>query len=415
MCDFKSTNSTFREHTLRNEVHVISKYLKHAPENAPLILPPDLLQAFQEASGEYAIVDEAGALLTTSSGVTAPLSPVDPTQQLDYFVLESQAGEPLYGLSSPAQLRGKRVWVQVAFVASDILFDSVLQDFLEDVAWIWIPFVAILVLVNMAVVRLGLRKLRTAARRAAEIGPSDFSARLPEQGLPSEVLALVGAINTALDRLQTEFNLQRAFIADAAHELRTPVAVLKAHVDVLPESGSTKGLREEVGTLERLVNQLLDSARLDTLHLDANKRVDLTRIAEDVVAHLAPLAIEQDRALEVTGTERPVVIRGDADFLFRAVRNVVENALKYTRPKTTVTVSVEDPPMIRVSDRGPGVPMEQRDLIFQRFWQGSRDRGVGAGLGMDIVLRTVSAHGGTIAVDEGPQGGAMFTMRFPPP
>ena len=214
---FKSTNSTFREHTLRNEAHVISKYLKHVPGNAPLRLPPDLLQAFQEASGEYAIIDEAGTVLTATPGVTAPLSPIDSTQPRDYFVLEAQTGEPLYGLSSAAQLNGRRVWVQVAFVASDILFDSVLQDFLEDVAWIWIPFVAILIVVNLAVTRIGLRRLRAAARQAAAIGPSDFSVRLPEQGLPSEVLALVSAINMALDRLQGELNLQRGFIADAAH------------------------------------------------------------------------------------------------------------------------------------------------------------------------------------------------------
>ena len=97
------------------------------------------------------------------------------------------------------------------------------------------------------------------------------------------------------------------------------------------------------------------------------------------------------------------------------MRNVVENALKYTRPNTTVTVSVEDPQTIRVADKGPGVPIEERDLIFKRFWQGTRDRGVGAGLGMDIVLRTVSAHGGTIAIDDAPRGGALFTIRFPPP
>ena len=164
---YKSTNSTFREHTLRNEVHAISKYLRHAPDNAPLSLPPDLLQAFQEASGEYAIVDEAGAVLTATPGVTAPLSPIDSTQPRDYFVLEARMGAPLYGLSSAAELHGKRVWVQVAFVASDILFDSVLEDFLEDIAWIWIPFVAILIVVNLAVTRIGLRRLRAAARGRA--------------------------------------------------------------------------------------------------------------------------------------------------------------------------------------------------------------------------------------------------------
>ncbi len=412
---YKSTNSTFREHTLRNEVHAISKYLRHAPDNAPLSLPPDLLQAFQEASGEYAIVDEAGAVLTATPGVTAPLSPIDSTQPRDYFVLEARMGAPLYGLSSAAELHGKRVWVQVAFVASDILFDSVLEDFLEDIAWIWIPFVAILIVVNLAVTRIGLRRLRAAARQAAAIGPSDFSVRLPEHGLPSEVLALVSAINLALDRLQGELNLQRGFIADAAHELRTPVSVLKAHVGVLPASAETAELREEVGTLERLVNQLLDSARIDTLRLDSQKKADLTKIANDVVSHLAPLAVEQDRSLEVISPGRPVIIRGDEDFLFRAVLNIVENALKHTRPKTIVTVSVESPSTIRVADKGPGVPADQRELIFQRFWQGGRDRGVGAGLGMDIVLRTVSVHGGSITVDDAPHGGALFTIRFPAP
>ena len=227
---FKATNSTFSEHTLRNETHIIGKYLRRVHDDAPLVLPPPLLEAFQEASGEYAIVDENGVVLTSSHGVTAPLSPIDPNHPQDYFVLEGQAGGPLYGLSSAAELRGKRVWVQVAFVASDILFNSVLQDFLEDVAWIWIPFVGVLILVNLAVTRIGLRRLRVAARQAAKIGPTDFSVRLPEHGLPGEVLTLVSAINMALDRLQKEFNLQRGFIADAAHELRTPVSVLKAHV-----------------------------------------------------------------------------------------------------------------------------------------------------------------------------------------
>ena len=412
---FKATNSTFSEHTLRNETHIIGKYLRRVHEDAPLNLPPPLLEAFQEASGKYAIVDEKGAVLTSSPGVTAPLSPIDANHPQDYFVLEGQAGGPLYGLSSAAELRGKRVWVQVAFVASDILFNSVLQDFLEDVAWIWIPFVGVLILVNLAVTRVGLRRLRVAARQAAKIGPTDFSVRLPERGLPGEVLTLVSAINMALDRLQGEFDLQRGFIADAAHELRTPVSVLMAHVGILPASPDFDRLRDEVRTLERLVNQLLDSARIETLHLNSHTKADLTKIAKDVVSHLAPIAIEQDRSLEVISNGAPVIIEGDEDALFRAVRNIVENALQHTRPKTIVTVTIDPPSTLRVEDHGPGVPNDQRELIFQRFWQGKRDRGAGAGLGMDIVRRTVAAHGGSITVDDVPEGGALFTLRFPIP
>ncbi len=176
-----------------------------------------------------------------------------------------------------------------------------------------------------------MRPLRSAARRAAAIGPNDLSARLPEAGLPSEVLALVRAVNNALDRLQAEFALQRAFIADAAHELRTPVSILKAHVGILPQGPGIEALNEEVGSLERLVGQLLDSARLDTLRIGSNQLADLNQISEAVAAHLASLAINQRRALEVASDGEPVIIRGDTDFLFRALRNLVENALKSTR------------------------------------------------------------------------------------
>jgi signal transduction histidine kinase len=305
------------------------------------------------------------------------------------------------------------VWVQVAFVAGNIVFDSVLQEFLQDIAWIWIPFVLCLLGVNLEVARIGLRPLRSAARQAAAIGPGNFSVRLPEDRMPTELLSLVTAVNRALDRLEAEFGAQRAFIADAAHELRTPVAVLKAHVGILPEFAGLGALKEEVGALERLVNQLLDSARLDSLKVGPHDTADLNAVAADVAAYLAPLAIERSRAIEVVSNGRPVFIRGAADFLFRALRNLVENAINHTPEGTTVKIIVDDPPVVRVVDRGPGVPQGEREAIFQRFWQGRRDQGGGAGLGMDIAARTVLAHGGTISVEDADEGGAVFNMRFP--
>jgi signal transduction histidine kinase len=104
-----------------------------------------------------------------------------------------------------------------------------------------------------------------------------------------------------------------------------------------------------------------------------------------------------------------------SDYLFRALRNLVENALRYTPEGTTVSIVVANPPAISVIDRGPGVPPDQRHAIFRRFWQGDRDPNKGgAGLGMDIAARTVVAHGGIISVEDAPDGGAMFTMQFEP-
>ncbi len=240
--------------------------------------------------------------------------------------------------------------------------------------------------------------------------------RLTEAGLPRDVHALVSAVNRGLDRLETAFDAQRRFITDAAHELRTPVAVLKAHVDILSKFEGHAELVEEISGLERLVNQLLDMARLEVLQLENSDVAELTHVATEVASMLGPTAINAHRSIEVLAPEHPVRIRGARDYLFRALRNLVENALRHTREGTTVSIVVgANPPSIKVIDRGPGVRQDQRNVIFHRFWQGGRDQKGGAGLGLDIAARTVVAHGGIISVDDAPEGGAVFTMQFDTP
>jgi signal transduction histidine kinase len=231
--------------------------------------------------------------------------------------------------------------------------------------------------------------------------------------MPRDVYALVSAVNHGLDRLETAFDAQRRFIADAAHELRTPVAVLKAHMGVLSRFEGRDDLLQEVGTLERLVNQLLDVARLDVLELEADALADLVQVATEVVEDLGPVAIEKRRSIELIAPAQPVHIHGAHDYLVRALRNIIENALRHTPEGTTVSIAVtSNPPSLSVTDHGPGIRAEQREAIFSRFWQGGRDQKGGAGLGLDIVARTMAAHGGTISVSDAPAGGAVFTMLF---
>jgi signal transduction histidine kinase len=412
---FKAKNVQFHEETLRNQAGGIVDYLKTAPDG-PILLPAYVTQSFKANAGKYAIVAKNGELLAASAGVSAPLAAINSSETRNSFVLQPDADQlPYYGLSERTPFGARQVWVQVAFHAGNIVFDSVLEEFVQDIAWVWIPFVIVLLLVNLLVARIGLAPLRMAANQAATIGPGAVSTRLTESGLPRDVHALVSAVNRGLDRLETAFVAQRRFIADAAHELRTPVAVLKAHVDILSKFDGHAELAEEIGSLERLVNQLLDVARLDVLQLEADNVADLTNVATEVAYHLGPAAINTGRSIEVVAPDEPVRIRGATDYLFRALRNIVENALRYTPEGTTVSIVVANPPSISVIDRGPGVPQDQRHAIFRRFWQGGRDQNHGgAGLGMDIAARTVVAHGGVISVDDAPQGGAIFTMQFDP-
>ena len=172
-------------------------------------------------------------------------------------------------------------------------------------------------------------------------------------------------------------------------------------------------LVDEIGSLQRLVNQLLDVARLDVLQLGADNVADLTSVATEVASHLGPTAIDNGRSIEVVAPDEPVRIRGASDYLFRALRNIVENALRYTPEGTTVSIVVANPPAISVIDRGPGVPPDQRTRHLSPLLAGrSRANKGGAGLGMDIAARTVVAHGGVMSVEDAPEGGAVFTMQF---
>ena len=266
---FKVTNSTFRDRTLQNHARIIAKYIRRLPAGAPLKLSDTLQVPFQAAHGKYAIVDANGRLLDGSPELSHPLVPTSNLVPKDFFInSEDPTGQTLYGLSVQAPSYDGLVWVQVAFHDSPIIFDSVLEEFVEDIGWIWAPFVASMLLVNLLVIRIGLRPLRNAARLAGSIGPQSEAAQLPEEGLPKEVLALVHAVNSAFERMRRALQSQRSFIADAAHELRTPVAVVKAHVAILPDTPEIAVLKDEITALERLVNQLLDSERLGALSVE---------------------------------------------------------------------------------------------------------------------------------------------------
>jgi signal transduction histidine kinase len=330
---------------------------------------------------------------------------------LEYFSLNS-GNKPEFGLSVRRDEVDPPLWIQVAFSENSILFDSILEEFVRDIAWIWIPFVGALLLVNVGIARIALRPLRISAQYAEMIGPSSVSVRLPETGLPGDVLALVHAVNRALDRLQDGFKMQEEFVSDAAHELRTPLAVVKAQL-ALADGPFVEVLRRDISTMERLVNQLLDRARLGGMHIEPEDRADLSEIAREVAEHIAPITLAKGRTIEIIGAERPILINGVHDFLFRALRNLVENAVEHAPHGTTVTIIVRDPPAIDVMDQGPGIPVNQRQNTVKRFWQGRRDQSKGAGIGLAIVQQTMAGHRGSLEISDTPGGGAAFSMNFP--
>lgn len=231
--------------------------------------------------------------------------------------------------------------------------------------------------------------------------------------MPREILGLVQAVNSALDRLGAGFEVRRQFTADAAHELRTPLAVLRAHIDTLADGSVAGELRRDVDGMTRIVGQLLRVARLDAMVVDPHRHCDLGEGAVAVASLLIPAALDGGRQIEVRGAGHPVWAAGDADLVFHALRKLVENAIAYSDPGPAIEIVVANDCTLRVTDHGPGIPADLAERIFQRFWRFDRSR-EGASFGLAIVRRSMELCGARVALSETPRGDATFTLGFRP-
>lgn len=268
------------------------------------------------------------------------------------------------------------------------------------------------ILIVPFVIGRALRPLNEASMSAAKIDLRSRDLRLPEgAGVPTELLPLVRSINVALDRLDEGFSRQQRFAAEAAHEMRTPLAIMAARIDSQQDAGQAEGMRRDVERMRTLVDQLLLVARLERRDVRLEETVDLVALARDVVADCTPLAIAGGRDLALTPEVGHLPVRGGRQVLESALLNLVQNAVRAEPLGGVVEVIVRAPGEILVVDHGAGVAPADRESIFDPFWR--RDElHPGAGLGLTIVKETAIAHGGGVSVEETSGGGATFRLRL---
>lgn len=204
----------------------------------------------------------------------------------------------------------------------------------------------------------------------------------------------------------------RLFTSDVAHELRMPMAVMRLHLEELEDRETAESLLEDIERISRMLEQLLAAAKLERQADNFTDGVDLHEICVDIVTDMAPLAIKEGRMIEVKGPQRPALIRGNRFALEQAIRNLIENSIKYAARETKIIVEVTDGPAVKISDKGPGVPEELREAIFDPFQRSDRRSG-GIGLGLSIVRRAAEVHDATIEISDAPGGGSVFTISFP--
>jgi signal transduction histidine kinase len=291
--------------------------------------------------------------------------------------------------------------------------DALLYEWLDEYLPVTVPMLLALLAALVVTLRGALKPLDRLMRYARSITPAQTGLRLPTDELPRELLGAVEAINGALERLDRGFQAQRDFLADAAHELRTPLAILAAHLDTMDDSARKPMLRADVDRMARLVNQLLLVAQLEALTIHPDDKADLSALSTELATLLAPYAVKSGRGVAVLNADHPVLVRGNRDALYQALRNLAENALKYTPPGTEIEIEVDRSGSVSVSDHGPGIPEAQREHLFRRFWRADRRHSSGAGLGLAIAHRIATAHAGQLTVSDNPGGGARFTLRVP--
>jgi signal transduction histidine kinase len=261
-----------------------------------------------------------------------------------------------------------------------------------------------------------LRPVEAMRRQAATITARSLHTRLPVPAAEDEIAALAATMNTMLDRIEASTAAQRQFVADASHELRSPLATIHANADLLAAAAldadparSVDRIRSESGRMARLVDDLLLLARVDDQSVSV--RHDEVDLDDLVYAARERIAVEH-RDLAVSGAVAPVRITGDPDHLHRALRNLVDNAARHARSTVTVSLAATDDghAEIVVANDGPAIPDADRERIFDRFVRldDSRSRdGGGSGLGLAIARDIVAAHGGRLTVADVPSGAAM--------
>jgi two-component system sensor histidine kinase TctE len=384
--------------------------LDSSPEAARAMPSPDAMK--------FALRDSAGRLLAGYPEIPAVTLASDASQLVSLTSIDHRN---LRTLTTRFDTRGGVVFVTAVDLRSPT--DSAARySFIGTLLWDFVQLNITLVLVWIGV-QLGLRPVKRLRNEIAERSPNDLRP-IVESSVPREIAPVVVTLNRLFATLRTSVQSQQQFIANTAHQLRTPITGMQAQLDLLAAEPAAKPVLDRLTTLQEGIrqlahaaNQLLTLARADpTANLATkNQPVDVSALIGEVVAKFF------DRALQLNidlGVElQPATLIADPSLLDDLLNNLVDNALKYTPPGGRVTVSVisaEGKTSLSVEDSGPGIPEAERQRVRQRFYRLPNSPGHGSGLGLAIVDEIAHLYGATLIITAGTAGkGAKITVQFP--
>jgi two-component system OmpR family sensor kinase len=412
---YGSDRESLEAEVIRREMTRLEAALIAAPTAAPTIgvERARLFEQHPQAYG-YALLNADGEVLEQLNPSLIPPEALTTGTFADDW-LSRRSGPHSRRLVASHVLRLEPEQLRVVFVMdadpAGLTYQAIFSEFMGH---IWLPLVPIALLLigaNALMIRRGLAPLGEAAAWARAVQPGQTPRPFHGGHVPAEIADLTDATMRLHERLDAALAAEKRHAAEAAHALRTPLAALIARLDALPAGETTERLRADLASLSRTVRQLLASAGAERFDAAAATAVDLERVAEGVVARLAPFAIARGAELALVVEPSACPAFGFADKIELALANVVENAVIHGGG--LVEVRVGPGASIRVRDGGPGL-RDAADAIWQPFWRGREAEPGGAGLGLAIVDRIQRAHGGEVSACDAPDGGAVFRLVYPP-
>jgi len=350
-----------------------------------------------DQNGNVALVSSAGEKFWPSDGPVPPLA----RGRFDFV----HDGLAMYGSTARLEHGGKTWYLQVGV-------STRLMSFLHGVA---LPLVVTGITVFSLVLlvafgscayvtlRYTLRPLRDVSESAAAISPRSMHARLATEAVPAEIAPLVDSFNRVLERLERGYRVQQEFLGNAAHELKTPLALIRAQIELKEDGEKDRAvLLGDVEYMTRQVQQLLLLAEASEAHNYNFAMVHVQEIALEVASYLKRVAETADVRLTVSAVG-DVKWKADRGALFTLLKNLLENAIEHAPAKTSVSVEIQNK-AITVRDLGPGIDVAQIPLMFERFWRAAHRRDRGAGLGLAICQEIAFAHGWRLTVERAEPG-----------
>ncbi|NRQ43160.1 two-component sensor histidine kinase [Rheinheimera sp. YQF-2] len=380
------------------------------------IADEEYLWLFESLYSEIAfrVVDQSGKVALSSTAGPEFWSAVDLKQPIKAGPFEFIQNGIMMDAANGMRVHDERVWfIQVAVSRRFMFFahHTFALRFIED-GLILLSLVLFVIFGACAhfTLRHTLKPLRQLSESAALISPRSLQARLKDDDIPAEIVPLVKSFNTVLDRVEHGYRVQQEFLATAAHELKTPLALISAQLELMPSTEQRNWLLHDVRYMSRQVQQLLLLAEASEQQNYRFITLDVTEIAAEVVAYLQRMADNQQVTLRLERHIASLILPADKGALFTLLKNLLENAIQHAPADSTVAVDVFAD-NISVRDQGTGVSEAQLPQLFNRFWRAEARRDSGAGLGLTICREIALAHGWVLSAHR-MQPGLQFRLQL---